>query len=310
MPDLLLAGIRFALFADLMLVVGLAGFLLTAPTADERQSAGLMSAFWRAERWLCALGLLFSAASMAILTANMYGIDLRAVDHQMIWELALGSDVGSAWLWRMTALLLAFITAFTATKRPAIAASLIAATGAIALVSLAWSGHAGATEGMIGTIHRTSDALHMIAAAVWLGAIAAFLILLARPSAIRLDLAARSLDRFSRIGTICVLVIAATGLINAQIIIGADNIGPSLAAPYGKLLLAKLILFALMLALAAANRWRLTPALKHSLAISDPEHAVSAMRRSLLIEALAGTAILALVAWLGMLEPFPAPGAA
>lgn len=40
MPDLLLVGIRFALFADLMLVVGLAGFLLTAH-------------FGRAERWLC-----------------------------------------------------------------------------------------------------------------------------------------------------------------------------------------------------------------------------------------------------------------
>lgn len=305
---MLLVGIRFALFADLMLVVGLAGFLLYAPTADERRSAELMTAFWRAERWLCGLGLLVSTAGMIVLTANMYGVGPDAVDHRMLWDLALGSDVGAAWLWRTAALSLAFVAAFHASKRPLVAAGLIATAGTIALASLVWSGHARASEGMTGAIHRTSDALHMIAAAVWLGAIAAFLILLARATPARLDLAARSLDQFSRVGTICVLIIAATGLINGQIIVGINNVGATLATPYGQLLLMKLALFVLMLALAATNRWRLTPALKCALAISDPEQAVRSMRRSLLIEALAGAAILALVAWFGMLAPLPAPG--
>lgn len=309
MPDLLLVGIRFALFADLMLVVGLAGFLLYAPTADERRSAEVTAGFWRAERWLCALGLLISTAGMTAVTANMYGVDLGTVDHRMLRELALGSEVGKAWLWRTSALLLAFAAALLAAKRPPVAAGLIAAAGTVALTSLAWSGHAGASEGMIGAIHRTSDALHMIAAAVWLGAIAAFLILLAHATPARLGLAVRSLDQFSRIGTICVLVIVATGLINGQIIIGATNVGASLAAPYGQLLFAKLALFGLMLALAAANRWRLTPALKFALTISNPGQAVRVMRRSLLIEVLVGAAILALVAWFGMLEPLPLSGA-
>src|SRR3546814_3198171 len=75
------------------------------------------------------------------------------------------------------------------------------------------------------------------------------------------DVCSSDLDQFSRVGTICVLVIAATGLINSQMIVGAENLGRSLSSPYGQLLLAKLALFALMLALAAANRWRLTPAL-------------------------------------------------
>jgi hypothetical protein len=65
---------------------------------------------------------------------------------------------------------------------------------------------------------RLADALHLIAAGVWIGAIAAFLILL-RPVAddagqARLDLAARSLDRFARVGTLCVLTVTATGLVN------------------------------------------------------------------------------------------------
>lgn len=309
MPDLLLVGIRFALFADLMLVVGLAGFLLYAPTANERRSAEVIAGFWRAERWLCALGLLISTAGMTTVTANMYGVDLGTVDHRMLRELALGSEVGKAWLWRTSALLLAFTAALFAAKRPLVAAGLIAAAGTVALASLAWSGHAGVSEGMIGAIHRTSDALHMIAAAVWLGAIAAFLILLAHATPARLDLAVRSLDQFSQTGTICVLVIAATGLINGQIIIGATNVGASLAAPYGQFLFAKLALFGLMLALAAANRWRLTSALKFALTISDPGQAVRVMRRSLLIEVLVGAAILALVAWFGMLEPLQSSGA-
>jgi putative copper resistance protein D len=83
------------------------------------------------------------------------------------------------------------------------------------------------------------------------------------------------------------------------------------------LLLAKLALFGLMLALAAANRWRLTPALAAAVAggdaediDTDPDAALAAMRRSLIIEALAALAILALVAWFGTLEPFVGADAA
>lgn len=312
MPDILLVGIRFALFADLMLVVGLAAFLLYALNADERRSPYITAGFWRAERSLCAIGFAISIAGMAALTANMHGVGLFAVDPRTMWELARNTDVGGAWIWRTVALLIALIAAFRTAKRPTAAAAMIAAAGAIALASLLWSGHAGATERMAGMIHRVSDALHMIAAAIWLGAITAFLILLGRPGDDaqhgRLDLMARSLDQFSLVGTICVLLIAATGLLNSQMIIGAANITASLAAPYGQLLLAKLALFALMLALAGVNRWQLTPALKLSLAASDPAQAIGAIRRSLLLEVTAGAAILALVAWFGMLEPFPSAG--
>src|SRR5690606_12365623 len=102
--------------------------------------------------------------------------------------------------------------------------------------------------------------------AIWIGAFAAFLLLLRprrpAPSPATITVTARSLEQFSTIGTICVITLAGTVLINSQMIIGAENIAPSLASPYGQLLLAKLALFALMLALAAANRWRLTPALR------------------------------------------------
>lgn len=315
MSDLVLIGIRFALFADLMLIVGIAAFALYALGGDERRRPDIVSGLWRTARWLCAFGLLISFLGMGVLTANMHGVGLFALDPAMILAMARDTDVGAAWLYRMIALLIASVAALSLAKRPTAAAVTLVAAGSIALATLAWSGHAGATEGAAGTLHRASDALHLIAAGVWLGAIAAFLLLLRAPRDgvwTNLYVAARSLDQFSKVGTICVLVIAATGLFNSQMIIGVENIGRSLAAPYGQLLAAKLALFGLMLALAAVHRWRLTPALARSLVDSgaDPRQAVGAMRRSLFLEASAAAAILALVAWFGTLEPFASPGMA
>ena len=315
MGDPVLIGIRFALYADLMLIAGLAAFPLYALTRSERLERQPLAAIWRAERWLCAAGLLLSALGMGVLAASMQGVGLFSLEFQPFWDLVRETDVGWGWIYRSAALLLALAVAICMTRRPTTAAAMLAAAGSVAVATLVWSGHAGATEGAMGTVHRISDILHMIAAAVWIGAIGAFLLLIS-PQHIRetpegLRIAARSLDQFSLVGTICVLIIAATGLINSQLIVGVDNLGRSLGSPYGQLLLAKLALFALMLALAAAHRWRLTPALAAAVAgadtesvDADPDPAIAAMRKSLIIEAAAALAILALVAWFGTLEPF------
>ncbi|PKP88000.1 MAG: copper resistance protein [Alphaproteobacteria bacterium HGW-Alphaproteobacteria-17] len=318
MGDPVLIGIRFALYADLMLIAGLAAFPLFALTRSERlEPQPMMAAIWRAERWLCTIGLLISTLGMGVLAASMQGVGILSLELQPFWDLVRETEVGMAWIVRSAALLLALAAAVWMTRRPTIAAAILTLAGSVAVATLVWSGHAGATEGAAGTVHRVSDILHLIAAAVWIGAIGAFLILIA-PRRLRewpggLQIAARSLDQFSRVGTICVLVIAATGLVNSQMIVGAENLSRSLGSPYGQLLLAKLALFGLMLALAAANRWRLTPALAAAVpdadtdnVDADPDLALAAMRRSLIIEASAALAILALVAWFGTLEPFVA----
>lgn len=292
-----------------MLVIGMAAFALYALGNDERRNPDITASLWPALQRLCVVNVLISTVGMAILSANMFGVSLLDLDLAMFRDMVLESDVGSAWLYRTAALTVALAASFALAKRPERAATALVAAGSIALVSLVWSGHAGATDGIAGLVHKASDAAHMIAAAVWLGALTTFLFLLRQPSAetgnARLDLAARSLDQFARVGTASVGIIIVTGLFNSQLIIGVDNIARSLTAPYGKLLAAKLALFLFMLALAAANRWRLTPALKMSLV--DPEmdrgHAIAAIRKSLAWEAAAASAILVLVAWFGMLEP-------
>lgn len=303
MTDTLLISIRFLLFADLMLIVGLAAFPIYAMRGSDRDGARIAVDLAAVQPWLCAVGLLVSGAGMIVLTARMHGVAIGDLDPGMVFSLAVETDVGKGGIVRLLALALALAAALQRDRHPFAAAACLSVTGAVALASLVWSGHAAAAEGWAGTVHRLSDALHMIAAGVWIGAIAAFLILLRpahddlRPA--RLTLAVRGLDQFARVGTICVIVIAATGMINLEMIVGIAQAGSMPGAAYGNLLVAKLILFGLMLGLAALNRWRLVPAF----AEATDDTPTAAIRRSLMCEGSAAVIILALVAWLGMLEP-------
>lgn len=110
------------------------------------------------------------------------------------------------------------------------------------------------------------------------------------------------LTGFAGLGTVIVAALAFTGAANYWFIVGPTVQG-LLSGLYGWLLVGKLGLFALMLGLAAANRFRLGPMLEASIAGGRPEAALVLLRKSLALEAGAATAILLLVAWLGTLGP-------
>ena len=180
----------------------------------------------------------------------------------------------------------------------------VAILGAVAAGSLVWLGHAGASEGPLAPWQLAADIVHVLAACAWLGALPGFL-LLARAGAA--DPGRRmlhgALAGFAGTGAVLVALLLTTGLANALFLVGPDRLGDAWATNYGRVLAVKLALFAVMLLLAANNRWRLTPALKR---LPDPATA-RALRRSIALEALAGLAVLAAVAWLGTLPP-PALG--
>ena len=69
------------------------------------------------------------------------------------------------------------------------------------------------------------------------------------------------------------------------------------------MLLFKLVMFTAMLSLAAIHRFRLTPALGTATTQTRVATATRRLRLSLRLETLAAFVILALVAWLGTLEP-------
>ena len=105
-------------------------------------------------------------------------------------------------------------------------------------------------------------------------------------------------------GTLLVAVLVASGLVNSWFLVEPDRITSLWTTSYGRLLSLKLLLFMAMLGLAAANRFRLTPALARGL--NEPSRqgeALADLRRSIALETAAALGVVALVAWFGTLAP-------
>ena len=296
-------AVRLALYGLLSGLFGLSAFSLYGLRSGERGDALAL------KPWLVgggALGLLLSAVALALLAASMAGTPPWPIDREAIGMLLSGSATGTAWEVRMVALLVATIGAMVAAGR-ALPLGLVALASGIALATLAWIGHGAMDDGTTGWAHLVADIFHLLAAGAWVGALLGLILLVTRPvsrvDAAHLALTHRALHGFGTVGTIIVATLVATGLINAWLLVGPGNIAALGTTLYGRLLLAKLVLFAAMLGLAALNRFRLTPRFETSLAAKDHRGAPGALRRSLAVEVTCIVAILALVAWLGTLEP-------
>jgi putative copper resistance protein D len=170
-------------------------------------------------------------------------------------------------------------------------------------VAIAWTGHAGSTPGDRGNLHLAADALHLVAAASWIGGLLPLVLLLA---AVRRDDPARSaavagetIRRFSTLGMVAVATLVATGLINSWILVGSFH--ALLAAEYGQVLILKLVVFAVMLAFAAVNRFTLTPQL--AAASGRDRRAVRQLTRNSVVEIVLGFIVFAIVGLLGTLHP-------
>ncbi len=290
MSDPLYIGIRFALYANLMLLFGLPLFALYTP--EEREN---LPNRHRVLGRLALLALVLSALSIAAMTASMAGVAILDVDRASIWAMVSETPMGKAWSVRMGALAMVAILLVRA-RKPAVPASL----GAVALGTLAWTGHGAAGEGSAGTVQLAGDLVHLMAAGAWLGALVGLgTMLWAGDKAAATH---RALERFAPVGTVIVAAVVGSGLVNGFYLFGWSNLGRLPFTLYGQLLLLKLALFGGMLVLAAINRFRLTPALgdAHN---QDVDSARRALSRSLMVETAAALAILGLVAWLGTLAP-------
>ena len=290
MDDPLYIGIRFALYANLMLLFGLPLFALYTPGA--RDIFTLRRPFLVG---LTLLALFLSASAIAAMTASMAGVAILDVDRASIWAMVSETPMGKAWSVRMGALAVLAIS-LVRPRPPAVLASL----SAVALGSLAWTGHGAAGEGSGGTIQLIGDLVHLLAAGAWLGALVGLGAMLWMGD----DQAAthRALERFAPVGTVIVAAIVGSGLVNGLYLVGWSKLGRLQSTLYGQLLLLKLALFGVMLGLAAINRFRLTPALGNAQG-QNTDSARRALSRSLMVETAAAMAILGLVAWLGTLEP-------
>lgn len=286
MAELINIILRLALYVDLLLLFGVALFALYNVNAPLRFKPLL--------RGLALLGALLSVAGLLLMTSAMSGETELAALWPHLQMMLLETDVGLAWALRMIALIVVLV-------QPG--KWLASMAGAVALSSLAWSGHGAMDEGWLRFWHFLSDILHLLAAGAWLGGMLA-LVLLTRDGVdeARTRLLAAAVKRFEWIGAAIVLTLSVSGVVNYLFIVG-PRLDEVLLGTYGMLLAIKVLLFAAMLVLAALNRFHLGPALERSL--RDGQHVIAAhaLRRSVLLELGMALLIVALVAWLGTLSP-------
>jgi putative copper resistance protein D len=181
-----------------------------------------------------------------------------------------------------------------------------AAFAAACLVgALGFAGHAGAGAGITGLVHLAADVAHLVAAAAWLGALVPLALLLhaagQSPDQSSMTIARRATQRFSTLGVASVSTLVVTGIVNTWVLAG--SVSALLDTDYGRLLLAKVALFVVMVATAAVNRLVLTPRLVQEVDLVVGWAAMRRLRNNSLIETAIGAIILVLVAVLGTLPP-------
>jgi putative copper resistance protein D len=257
---------------------------------------------WRSQSlrvaWIALAVALLSGVGWLLLQAvSMSGLPPReAMTSQVLSTVLNETRFGAVTEIRSV---LAFILATAlAFDRFALADRLALAAAVALTASIAWTGHAGSTLGELGNLHLAADALHLVAAAGWIGGLVALSLLLA---AVRghggASLARDAAQRFSTLGIVSVATLAVTGLVNSWILVGSFRALP--ATEYGQVLMLKLIVFAAMLVFAAVNRFALTP----RLVAGNDHEAVRKLMRNSVVEIALGLTIFAIVGVLGTLHP-------
>jgi putative copper resistance protein D len=202
------------------------------------------------------------------------------------------------------ALAIALATCLSYDRHP-LARGLGLASSLCLVAGIAATGHAGATQGTVGWVHLAADALHLVAAAAWIGGVLSLTLLItaarrnnpyAWPALVR-----DATGRFSNLAVLSVSVLLATGILNSWILVGSFH--ALVVTRYGQLLMLKVALFALMLVFAAVNRFWLTPRLAGTPDRTGELDAVRGLARNCHIELALGLVIFAIVGALGTMHP-------
>jgi putative copper resistance protein D len=282
---------RLLQFASAMLLFGISVFQWSvAPVGMAR---ALDQSLRRASK-VAAIVLFATAIAWLLLTAGEMGEGWAdAWNPSVIGSVILYTDFGRVWLWRLGAVvvLLAVLT-FTRDNHW----SAVALLGALALGSLGLVGHAVMRAGMLGWLNKLSQIMHLLATGFWLGSLVPLVASLRLTSDPNISANARvALRNFSGLGHIAVVTVLATGGVNTWLVLGVFPIGVS--SPYQALLLAKIVLVAIMLALALANRYLLLPR------FDSGSDAVRLLRWSAIGEIIIGLGAVGLVSAIGILPP-------
>ncbi len=244
-----------------LLLVGSLGFLVLAfPHAQTplRQWGRRVLGF---SLVVGALALLSGVAVFAAQIVSLPQTGLRA--EEVIRRLLLDSRFGMVWMIRESLLLaccVLLVIALAFWSRPAsfLLAAVTLGLACGALAAAPFSGHSATAEPAWPTL--AAHCMHLLAAGLWLGALpvitdAVAMVARGKPDAYPpvLD----SFERFSALALPLMVAIAASGIWIAVIHVGTF---PALfGTTYGLLLIVKILLLAIVLAMAAGLRGKLLP---------------------------------------------------
>lgn len=263
---------RVAVYLGMMLGVGGACASLWLGTGPSRP---VVAALW--------LGAGALPLSLGLQGVDALGLPLSGLLASPGWQAAMATSYGHSVGLALPALAGAGGTLWLRRHSTAIAWLLSATVVLLFGLAFTVSGHAASAEPR--WLSRPALGLHVLMAMLWLGALPPLLVALARPGA---D-ARRVLGLFSRWapGMLAALVLSGGVLVVIQL-----GHWRALAWPgYSRILLLKLALVALVLVLAAWNRWRLTARVQRGEAAAR-----LALRRLIRLELVLLVVVLGLVA--------------
>ena len=228
---------RVALYLGLFIGCGGAAFAAWVSPPMPAARRGIIAAL--------LLGFLALPLSLAMQGLDALGADIGAALQPPVWRAALATSLAPT-----LAIAAAALASGLLALRLSGVAGRIAGLFAVGLagLALASSGHASAASPQ--ALMRPAVFLHAAGIALWAGA------LLPLAQALRRDHATATLRRFSSRITIVVAILLASGLVLA--VVQVERPAALIETNYGRVLLAKLALVALVLGLAGFNRWRLT----------------------------------------------------
>ena len=274
-----------------MLTSGMSAYLwLYAP---DRLRLALSPAARRLALIASVVALVTAVVWLQLESATMADDWGAALDISAIGGVLTDTEFGHAWTARLVlAAALVAIVLFAPRGRW----TAISLASAVLLASLGLAGHAAMQTGAEGLLHRLNHAVHLLAAGAWLGGLITFAMCLGAYDRddLRRD-AVQAMMSFSFWGQLVVAAIILTGIVNIALTSGHPPIPPT--TPYSKLLIAKLVIVAIMIALAVFNRFVLAPRLKSSPA------ALAALRLTSVAEIALGSLVVALVSVFALLDP-------
>jgi copper transport protein len=249
---------RFVAYLSALLAAGVAFFL--AFLHDQR-----------ADRWklvpvvrvAAIVGLFAVVATIIVQAALLTGDGISAATNGNVLRSVLTDRLG----WSCAVLLIGLAAVHLSTDtNKLIVAQILAFYGGLAVtVSFALYGHD--TEAPNRWLVIGSDAVHVTAAAVWLGGLAGLFLVLRRRAPHPVRSTATIVSRFSNVAAVSVLFLAAAGLAMAWVEVG--SLSGLWSTTYGRLVLVKVAITLGVVVMAAYNRFRLIPAITEG-AATDP----------------------------------------